>query len=103
MKETMPKTLKERSDDLFEAARKTHRGVFLTGPSQIEILEDDLPESSFSGEEFLLASLGIVDVRRMQKQFANLILMLVCLPVLIVSLWGMRLYKLFYGHRKDQK
>ena len=58
MKETMPKTLKERSDELFEAARKTHRGVFLTGPSQIEILEDDLPESSFSGEEFLLASLG---------------------------------------------
>ena len=58
MKETMPKTLKERSDELFEAARKTHRGVFLTGPNRIEILEDDLPESSFSGEEFLLASLG---------------------------------------------
>ena len=31
---------------------------FLTGPNRIEILTDELPETSFGGEEFLLASLG---------------------------------------------
>ena len=54
----MAQTLMQRSNELFEAAQKTHRGVFLTGPNRIEILSDDLPESSFQGEEFLLASLG---------------------------------------------
>ena len=54
----MAQTLTQRSDQLLEAARKTHRGVFLTGPNRIEILTDELPESSFGGEEFLLASLG---------------------------------------------
>ena len=54
----MAQTLTQRSDQLLQAARKTHRGVFLTGPNRIEILPDDLPESSFDGEEFLLASLG---------------------------------------------
>ena len=54
----MAKTLSQRSDQLLEAARKPHRGVFLTGPNRIEILTDELPESSFAGKEFLLASLG---------------------------------------------
>ena len=54
----MAQTLKQRSDELLESARKTHRGVFLTGPNRIEILTDELPESSFGGKEFLLASLG---------------------------------------------
>ena len=58
MSEMMAQTLTQRSDQLLEAARKTHRGVFLTGPNRIEILTDELPESSFGGEEFLLASLG---------------------------------------------
>jgi len=54
----MAQTLTQRSDQLLKAARKTHRGVFLTGPNRIEILTDELPETSFGGEEFLLASLG---------------------------------------------
>ena len=58
MSEMMAKTLSQRSDQLLEAARKPHRGVFLTGPNRIEILTDELPESSFAGKEFLLASLG---------------------------------------------
>ena len=58
MSESMAQTLLQRSDQLREAAQKTHRGVFLTGPNRIELLADDLPESSFGGEDFLLASLG---------------------------------------------
>ena len=58
MSESMAETLLQRSDQLREAAQKTHRGVFLTGPNRIELLADDLPESSFGGEDFLLASLG---------------------------------------------
>ena len=33
MSEMMAQTLTQRSDQLLEAARKTHRGVFLTGPT----------------------------------------------------------------------
>ena len=58
MSEPMARTLLQRSDQLREAARKTHRGIFLTGPNRIELLSDDLPESSFGGRDYLLASLG---------------------------------------------
>ena len=58
MSEPMAETLLQRSDQLLEAAQKTHRGVFLTGPNRIELLQDDLPDSSVGGGDFLLASLG---------------------------------------------
>ena len=58
MSEPKARTLLQRSDQLREAARKTHRGIFLTGPNRIELLSDDLPESSFGGRDYLLASLG---------------------------------------------
>ena len=58
MSEPMAQTLLQRSDQLLEAAQKTHRGVFLTGPNRIELLQDDLPDSSVGGGDFLLASLG---------------------------------------------
>ena len=58
MSEPKVPSILQRSAQLLEDARKTHRGVFLTGPNQIELLSDELPAESFTGEYFLLASLG---------------------------------------------
>ena len=54
-----PKTsLENRTAELREAARSPHEGIYLTGADQIELLSDELPATSFDGENFLLASFG---------------------------------------------
>ena len=41
-----------------EAARKPHRGVFITAPGQVELRSDRLPESWFAGGYVITESLG---------------------------------------------
>src|SRR6056300_1841503 len=48
----------ERAGELAERARKSHHGVYLTGPNQVQVLEDELPAESLDGKNFLLASFG---------------------------------------------
>ena len=48
----------ERARELAQRARKSHHGVYLTGPNQVEVLEDELPAESLNGQNFLLASFG---------------------------------------------
>jgi len=54
----MPTTKIERAWELAERARSSHHGVYLTGPNQVEVLEDELPSDSLNGQNFLLASFG---------------------------------------------
>ena len=54
----MPITKIERARELAQRARSSHQGVYLTGPNQVEVLEDELPASSLNGENYLLASFG---------------------------------------------
>ena len=54
----MPTTKIDRARELAERARTSHHGVYLTGPNQVEVLDDELPESALSGENYLLASFG---------------------------------------------
>ncbi len=42
----------------IEGARLPHRGVFITGPDRLEVLEDTLPEEAFTGDFILTESLG---------------------------------------------
>ncbi len=49
---------KERAAELLEAARSEHQGIFLTGPGEIHLLSDQLPEKAFDGSGFVLASFG---------------------------------------------
>jgi DNA-binding NarL/FixJ family response regulator len=58
MSESKAPSILQRSAQLLEAARRSHSGVFLTGPNRIELLSDELPAESFKGEHFVLASLG---------------------------------------------
>ena len=58
MSEQSAQSVYHRSEQLLKEARKSHRGVLLTGPNKIEILTDELPESSFEGDYFITASLG---------------------------------------------
>lgn len=58
MSEPKADSLLQRSKQLLEEARKSHLGIFLTGPNRIEILTDELPTASFEGSHYLLASLG---------------------------------------------
>lgn len=48
----------DRVDVLKEQARLSHKGIYLTGANQIELSDDKLPEESFNGEHFVLASFG---------------------------------------------
>ena len=48
----------QRSAALLEASHQTHAGVFITGPSRIEIKEDELPQELFSDDYVITASLG---------------------------------------------
>lgn len=51
-------SLASRSSSLLEESKKKHYGVFLTGPDQIELLADELPESVRTDNDFVLASFG---------------------------------------------
>ena len=48
----------ERAKQLAQSARSPHDGVYLTGPNQVEVLEDELLSESLTGENYLLASFG---------------------------------------------
>ena len=48
----------ERSAALLAASHEVHSGVFITGPSQIEVLEDTLPDQYFTDAYIITASLG---------------------------------------------
>ena len=48
----------ERATTLLAAARCKHEGIFLTGPEEIQLLADDLPDTAFDGASFVLASFG---------------------------------------------
>ena len=54
----MPTTKIERAQELAKKARLSHHGVYLTGPNEVKVLEDDLPVASLTGENYLLASFG---------------------------------------------
>ena len=54
----MPITKIDRARELLERARTSHNGVYLTGPNQVEVLEDELPTIALNGENYLLASFG---------------------------------------------
>ena len=54
----MPITKIDRARELLEHARTSHNGVYLTGPNQVEVLEDELPASALDGQNYLLASFG---------------------------------------------
>ena len=54
----MPTTKIDRARELAERARASHHGVYLTGPNQVQVLDDELPESALNGENYLLASFG---------------------------------------------
>ncbi len=41
-----------------ERARLPHSGVFITGPGKLELIEDQLPESSFDGQQIITEALG---------------------------------------------
>ena len=58
MSDTDPISLEQRAKDLKVAAQSSHDGIYLTGPNRIELLPDELPGSSFEGDNFLLASFG---------------------------------------------
>lgn len=58
MSDIEPISLKQRAKDLKVEAQSRHDGVYLTGPDRIELLSDELPDSSFDGDSFLLASFG---------------------------------------------
>ena len=47
-----------RVSQLRELARAPHKGIYLTGPDQIELKTDELPKDCFDGNNFLLASFG---------------------------------------------
>ena len=47
-----------RAQELAKKARLSHHGVYLTGPNEVKVLEDDLPVASLTGENYLLASFG---------------------------------------------
>jgi hypothetical protein len=51
-------TRQQRATDLLEVAQQEHEGVFLTGPEQVSVLTDRLPEAAFDGSGFVLASFG---------------------------------------------
>ncbi len=51
-------TRQQRAADLLEVAHQEHEGVFLTGPEQVSVLTDRLPETAFDGSGFILASFG---------------------------------------------
>ena len=46
----MPTTKIDRARELAERARTSHHGVYLTGPNQVQVLDDQLPESALQGE-----------------------------------------------------
>ena len=48
----------ERSADLLKQSHETHNGVFITGPSTIAVLEDQLPEEYYNDDYIITASLG---------------------------------------------
>jgi len=49
----------ERLRLVVEGSRAPHRGVFITGPDRLELLEDELPAAALDGGEHILtASLG---------------------------------------------
>jgi hypothetical protein len=54
----MPTTKIDRAQELAKKARLSHHGVYLTGPNEVKVLEDDLPVASLTGENYLLASFG---------------------------------------------
>ena len=54
----MSTTKIERARELAKRARISHHGVYLTGPNQVQVLEDELPSESLNGQNFLLASFG---------------------------------------------
>ena len=58
MSDIEPISLEQRAKDLKIEAQSRHDGVYLTGPDRIELLSDELPDSSFDGDSFLLASFG---------------------------------------------
>ena len=62
MSESSPDLMEKRLIELKEAARSSHEGIYLTGADSIELLDDELPEASFGGEGFLLASLSLIHI-----------------------------------------
>ena len=58
MSDIEPISLEQRAKDLKIEAQSRHDGVYLTGPDRIELLSDELPDSSFDDDSFLLASFG---------------------------------------------
>ncbi|MEC8012678.1 MAG: hypothetical protein VX153_00470 [Verrucomicrobiota bacterium] len=54
----MSTTKIERARELANQARSPHRGVYLTGPNEVKVLEDELRPESLNGENYLLASFG---------------------------------------------
>lgn len=42
----------------LQAARRPHRGVFITGPGRLELLEDTLPDGAFGPDQIITRSLG---------------------------------------------
>ena len=54
----MSTTKIQRTRELAEKARSSHCGVYLTGPNQVEVLQDELPVESLNGENYLLAGFG---------------------------------------------
>ncbi len=51
-------TRTEYAQKLAIQSRESHKGVFITGPSEIQLLEDDLPKNVFTGDHVVSYSLG---------------------------------------------
>ena len=45
-------------EQLLEQAHATHRGIFIVGPGKLSLIEDRLPETAFTKEGIVTASLG---------------------------------------------
>lgn len=45
-------------DPAAQRARQTHRGVFITGPGKLELIEDELPGDVFDGSHIITEALG---------------------------------------------
>lgn len=54
----MPDSLSARASVLFDQSKQPHDGVYITGPSQIEVRTDTLPESAYGEDHVIIASFG---------------------------------------------
>ncbi len=48
----------EYVEDLLGKSKETHKGIFMTGPSEIQLLEDNLPEEAYNDDNIMTYSLG---------------------------------------------